>query len=97
MQRAVWRAQENLSNDSDSSDEDSLKSDLVPAKEIQANTKGSSENLKEKKKPGVQKPKEDDITEGSQRAYEWIMVRTKKVEEDCESALLSSNLEIKME
>ena len=51
----------------------------------------NSEDLKVKKKPDGWKSEKDNVTEESQHAYEQIIDRIKKVEEDYHSALLTWN------
>ena len=64
---------------------------MVSTEKIQQGAERSSENLKGKKKPSVWELEENDLTYGSQRAYEWIMVRIEKVKEDYQSAVLTWN------
>ena len=104
MQRAAWRAQEELSSESDSTDKESLESNIALAQGAQAS---ATENPELLVWPGDQEREDnditengqklEDITEGKQCAYEWIMVRTNRVKEDYESALLVDSLEKKKE
>ena len=96
VQRAVWRAQEELSSDSDSSDEESLRSYIGTAEGVTAKVVETPESPKERKKPVDRRlGNSNDITGDNLCAYGRIVDEIEKVRKDYESALLIDNLEKK--
>ena len=91
VQRAAWRAQEELVLTNDSSDEETVRNKSVQTERVQPNQMRAGEVLKEQENPGGWKSEEDNGSKESQHAYVQVMSRIKRVQKDYHSALLSWN------